>query len=110
MAYLSTVNLNLPKRQVCKLAPKYIGPFKVTNVFPESSNYELELSEELITQRVHPRFHVSLLRPFEPNDDMVFLNRESKHFYDFRMPDDNEWLVDEIVGHQFIRKSIKFNV
>jgi len=33
MAYLSTVNLNLPKRRARKLAPKYIGPFKVTNVF-----------------------------------------------------------------------------
>src|SRR6202050_135527 len=26
------------------------------------------------------------------------------------MPDDDEWLVDEIVGHRFVGKSIKFNV
>src|ERR1700683_5519111 len=110
MAYLSTVNLNLPKRRARKLAPKYIGPFKVTNVFPERSNYELELSEELVARRIYPKFHILLLRPFEPNDDVVFPSQESKHFYDFGMPDDDKWLVDEIVSHRFVRKSIKFNV
>ena len=29
LVYLSTANLNLPKRWAHKLAPKYIGPFKV---------------------------------------------------------------------------------
>src|ERR1700683_1503520 len=110
MAYLSTVNLNLPKRRARKLVPKYIDPFKVTNVFPESSNYELELSEELIARRIYPKFHISLLRPFEPNDNVIFPSRESNAFYDFGMPDDDEWLVDEIVGHRFVRKSIEFNV
>src|ERR1700677_1298572 len=85
MAYLSTVNLNLPKRRARKLAPKYIGPFKVTNVFPESSNYELELSEELIAWRIYPKFHISLLRPY---DNVVFPSRESRSFYNFGMPDD----------------------
>ena len=26
------------------------------------------------------------------------------------MPDDDEWLVDEIIGHRFVNKSIEFNV
>ena len=95
---------------MCKIAPKYISPFKVTNVFPESSNYELELSEELIAWRIHPKFHISLLRPFKPNDDVIFPSRESKRFYDFGMPDNDEWLVDEIVSHRFVGKSIEFNV
>jgi hypothetical protein len=72
LAYLSTANLNLPKRHARKLAPKYIGPFKVTKVLPDSSNYELELLEKLKARCIHPRFHVSLLRPFEPNDDTLF--------------------------------------
>jgi hypothetical protein len=33
LAYLSTANLNLPKRRTRKLAPKYIGPFRVTKAF-----------------------------------------------------------------------------
>ena len=110
LAYLSTANLNLPKRRARKLAPKYIGPYKVTKAYPETSNYDLELSEELVRRRIVPKFHASLLRPFEPNDDSIFPSRESKHFYDFGMPDDEEWMVDEIVGHKFIGRSIEFNV
>jgi hypothetical protein len=110
LVYLSTANLNLPKRRARKLAPKYIGPFRVNKAHPETSNYSLELSDELVARRIHSTFHASLLRPFEPNDDHLFPSRESKHFYDFGMPDDDEWLVDEIVGHRFIDGSIEFNV
>ena len=78
LAYLSTANLNLPKHRAQKLAPKYIGPFRVTKAFPDSSNYGLELSEELVARRIRPRFHVLLLRPFEPNNDTLFPGQESK--------------------------------
>ena len=108
--YLSTANLNLPKHHARKLAPKYIGPFRVTEAFPDTSTYVLELSPELAARKIHPRFHSLLLRPFEPNDDELFPSRESKHFYDFGMPDDDKWLVDEIVGHHFIGSTIKFEV
>ena len=110
LAYLSTANLNLPKRRARKLAPKYIGPFKVLEVFPETSNYILKLSDELERRRIHPKFHVSLLRPFELNDNLLFPSHESKHFYDFGMPDNDKWLVDKIVGHRYSGKSIKFHV
>src|ERR1700738_2901254 len=43
LVYLSTANLNLPKQRARKLAPKYIGPFKVLEVFPETSNSVLKL-------------------------------------------------------------------
>ena len=61
LVYLSTANLNLPKRRARKLAPKYIGPFEVTKAIPETSYYGLALSKELIARHIHPRFHVSLL-------------------------------------------------
>jgi hypothetical protein len=110
LAYLSTANLNLLKHHARKLTPKYIGPFRVTKVLPDSSNYELELSEELKARHIHPCFHVLLLRLFEPNNDTLFLGCESKWFYDFGMPNNNKWLIDEIMGHRFIGKSIKFNI
>ena len=110
LVYLSTANLNLPKRRARKLAPKYIGPFTITTANPDTSNYDLKLSNELLARRIHPRFHASLLRPHEPNDDALFPSRESKRMYDFGMPDDDEWLVDEIIGHRFLGKSIEFNV
>jgi hypothetical protein len=93
-----------------KLAPKYIGPFNVTKVISKTSDYDLELSPELVARRIHPRCHVSLLRAHEPNDDAMFPGRESKHFYNFGMPDDDEWLIDEITSHKFTGRSIKFNV
>ena len=40
---LLTKNLNLPKGRACKLCPKFIGPFKITQTQPETSNYTLEL-------------------------------------------------------------------
>ena len=82
----------------------------MTKVIPEKSNYKLQLSAELIVRRIYPRFHVSLLRAYEPNDDALFPSHKSKHFYDFGMPDNEEWLVDEIVGHKFTGKSIEFNI
>jgi hypothetical protein len=54
LVYLSTANLNLPKQRACKLAPKYIGPFEVTKAMPETSDYELALSKELIVWHIHP--------------------------------------------------------
>ena len=110
LVYLSTKNLNLPKNRARKLAPKYIGPFRVTGAFPESSDYDLELSSELKARRIHPRFHASLLRPYEANDDSLFPKRETKRFYDFGMPDEDEWLVDEIFGHRLVGDRREFAV
>jgi len=79
--------------------PKYIGPYKVLQAYPETSNYTLELPIELVKQRVHLKFHVSLLRPHEPNDDTLFPNRVSVDTYDFGMPDNAKWIVDELNSH-----------
>jgi hypothetical protein len=40
----------------------------------------------------------------------MFPGHESKCFYDFRMLDNDEWLVDKITGHNFTGRSIEFNV
>jgi hypothetical protein len=43
LVYLSTKNLTMPKGRTSKLLPKFVGPYKVLQANPESSNYELEL-------------------------------------------------------------------
>lgn len=108
--YLSTKNLSTPKGRARKLVPKYIGPYAIVESIPETSNYVLDLPAELKNRRIHPRFHVSLLRRYEPNDDAVFPHREAKSYYDFGNEESTEWLVDEIVGHEWKGNKCHFHV
>jgi hypothetical protein len=110
MVYLSTKNVSMPKGRASKLVLRYVGPYKVTKAIPSSSNYELELPAELVRRRIHPRFHVSLLRPHQPNDDALFPNRKKAEPYDFSAPDDTEWTVDELVGHRWKGRKVEFLV
>lgn len=110
LVYLSTRNLTLPKNRARKLAPKFIGPYKVIRASPETSSYTLELPDELVRRRVHPTFHASLLKPHYPSDEEIFPAREAKRFYDFGEPDEQEWLVEEITGHRWTGRSIEFLV
>ncbi|GAQ89949.1 hypothetical protein KFL_005810010, partial [Klebsormidium nitens] len=72
--YLSTAHLTLSGRtQVRKLGPKYTGPFTILQAVNDVA-YKLDLPEHM---RVHPVFHVSLLKPFTPNDDLRFPGREA---------------------------------
>lgn len=108
--YLSTENLALPKGRSRKLMPKYIGPYQVTDSHPEKSRYTLDLPPELKARRIHPSFHVSRLRDYHRNDDKVFPKREVRAYYDFGDAEDNEWLVDEIIAHQWSGNKISFLV
>jgi hypothetical protein len=99
--YLSTEKLSLPKGRAKKLLPKFIGPYPVIASKPEISRYTLELPPELKKRRIHPTFHESKLRPFYKNDATIFPGREAQVFYDFGQDDNQEWLVDEILTHQW---------
>jgi hypothetical protein len=108
--YLSTKNLNLPAHRARKLAPKFIGPFKVLRANANTSNYTLELPEVLRTRRVHPTFHVSLLRPCIKSDDSLFPNRSIAVIYDFGQPEKAEYEVKEILSHSWLRNKPRFLV
>jgi hypothetical protein len=84
LVYVSTVDLSLLKGQAIKLLPKYVGPFKIIDVQPS--------------------------RPYHANDDVLFPHREAHKFYDFGMPDDQEWLVEEILAHQWDKDHLSFQV
>ena len=61
LVYLSTDKLSMPKGRAGKLLPKFVGPYRVLEANPSTSNYLLELPEELKRRRIHPRFHVGRL-------------------------------------------------
>jgi len=108
--YLSTENLALPKGRARKLMPRYVGPYKIIARKPEMSRYTLELPEPMKKRRINPSFHESKLRPFQRNDDTLFPKREVNVYYDFGEPEDQEWLVDEILAHQWKGKCLEFLV
>ncbi len=100
----------MPKGRTRKLCPKFVGPYKVQSAIPDSSNYMLELPAALRLRRIHPTFHVSLLRPYHANNDMLFPNWAHPEPYDFGTPDDAEWFVDEIMGHRWNGRNVEFDV
>jgi hypothetical protein len=55
-------------------------------------------------------FHINLLRPHYPNDDVIFPNRAHVDAYDFGAPDNSEWSVNEIVGHHWDGRKLEFHV
>jgi hypothetical protein len=61
LVLLSTKNLSLKSPGAKKLTPRFVGPYRIKRVVNVNA-YELELP--LSMGRVHPVFHISLLKPF----------------------------------------------
>ena len=61
LVLLNTKNIKLKHPGSMKLMPRWIGPFKVVKCVNEVA-YKLELPETM--SRLHPVFHVSLLKPY----------------------------------------------
>ena len=97
LVYLSTKNLNLPKGRARKLCPKFVGPWKVTKAWPETSTYELELPTALQECCIHLKFHVLLLQPYNTSNNALFSNRMQPEPYNFGVLDDQEWFINEIL-------------
>ncbi len=78
--------------------------------FPATSTYTLELPETLVKQRLHNRFHISLLRPYEESDALLFPDRSTPKPYDFGALPDTEFFVDGIADYEWRRTKIWFHI
>ena len=113
MVYLSTKNLALPKGQVKKLLPRYIGPYRVVRLETHTAalTVMLELPPELVSRWMHLTFHVSLIQAHVANDDERFPCHDMQLYYGFGPTDEHEWFVDEILAHQWVNeKDLEFQV
>ncbi|KAG6870499.1 hypothetical protein C0992_013224, partial [Termitomyces sp. T32_za158] len=86
-------------------------PYRVLEAEPSTSNYVLELPTALQARRIVPKFHVSLLRPYLASNDALFPNRATPEPYDFGTTDDQEWFVDDLIGHRWTQSgNLEFEV
>jgi hypothetical protein len=108
--WLSTKNLAMPKGQVQKLQPLFIGLFLILQAMPEKLNYRLKLPQEMATWQIHSVFHIQLLCPFVNNDQTLFPKCDAQYYYDYRETNNNEWVVNEIIRHWWNGKVIEFHV
>ena len=99
LVYLSMANLTMPKEQVRKLIPRYIGPMKVLKSDGANNIYTLELLEELHKRCIHLMFYIGLLCWYKQNNDILFPKRHPHAFYDVGQSNNDEWFVDEIIAH-----------
>lgn len=99
-AYLSTRNLEMPGYLSRKFVPRYIGPFEIVKVRPETSSYTLKLPSYL--SKTHPTFHVDLLRPHFENDTSRFPSRQPPPPPPDDLNDDNLTAreIDKILLHR----------
>ncbi|KAJ9507119.1 hypothetical protein QJQ45_004721 [Haematococcus lacustris] len=96
LVLLSTKNLRMKPSKAKKLLPRFIGPFKVLeHVGPAA--VRLDLPQAMA--RMHPVFHVSLLRPYT-----------SEHPH---LPPPVEWLdeaplyeVEKLLAHRGVRAAV----
>jgi hypothetical protein len=80
-----------------KFLDRYIGSFKVIRVHPETSTYKLELPPNY---KIHPIFHIHLLKAVIPNDPELFPIRESIRSDPIFEDDEEEYEIEKILDHK----------
>ena len=88
---LNTRNLRLKLQGTRKFIPRFIGPYLIKKKVGRVS-YELDLKNEL--GRIHPVFHISLLRPYDASSGMA------KPPSPVMIDGEPEWPVERILDHR----------
>ena len=111
MVMLSTTNRwhaykKKGEKRVAKFFPRWDGPYKITNSFPEASTSTLQTSTT-----IHPIFHVSQLKHYIPNNPILFPSRILTQPPPVFTTDGlEEYLVEEIVNSWRVGRGWQFLV
>src|SRR5258705_11870596 len=93
---------NLPLATTCrKTTPRWAGPFLVTNTYPATDNYRLKLPKEY--NRIHPTFHVRLLKRYHENDNKKFPSRKLSKPGPLPEFDDECYEVRQLLGRRITK-------
>src|SRR3954463_10036950 len=96
---LSSAHINLAsqaKRPSRKLQHRFIGPYRIIQKISAVA-YKLELPSTL---KIHPVFHVSVLRPYQPPDSIAHRPPHTPPPDPVTIDDDLEFEVDHILDHR----------
>ena len=100
---LSTKYLPLKSGRVRKLTAKYIGPFRIIKILGNGSAYELELRSSF--KNLHPAFHISLLRKYEPDELRTYeLTPSAYHI------ETTEFKIESIRANRICQNSLQYLV
>jgi len=102
---LSTRHFSVGTGRVKKLAPKWIGPFKIVEKHANGSAYKLELPESL--KNLHHTFHVSLLKRYHP--DTSTKQKSPPAPLDFE-DGTREYEIESLLGHRRYRNQRQYLV
>ena len=100
---LSTKYFPLKSGGVRKLTPKYIGPFRIIKILANGSAYELELPSSF--KNLHPAFHISLLRKYEPDELRRYEPTPSAYHIET-----TEFKIDSIRAHRIYQNRLQYLV
>ena len=95
-----------------KLRSKFMGPFKIADR-PSALNYRLVLHPD---SKVHPVFHVSLLKAAVPRDTNQFPDSTPPELFPLPIEDDSgqtydgEWEVEKILKHRRHKGKVQYLV
>ncbi|KIJ35472.1 hypothetical protein M422DRAFT_180707, partial [Sphaerobolus stellatus SS14] len=79
----------------------------------DKSTVGLELPPELLAHQIHPMFHMKLIHSHirQFNNDEHFPNREMSTLYKLGANNEQEWFINEIIGHHWTNnRKINFQV
>jgi hypothetical protein len=93
--------------RAAKLFPRWDGPFKVVEVFRDTSTYRLQLTHD---DKSHPVFHISKLKRYNPNDTNNFPSREPPRPGPIDVDGEEEFEVEAIVDEKGKGRGLRYLV